>query len=482
MHARKIPAQALCALATILPAPNFSNIRHVLLVHFLSPPPAVSQTVEQIQTQIQDQIQRTPILVIGVLDLCLSLAFAVLFIAARDFKVFRAASIFLFLGALVEFADYAGPGPFVELIRPIPAIFAVETALEALDIRRRFWARLIWPITAVALLLSLFPSMAFARAWPFLLAQPIFLGIIIIGFRRRDLRDRLVAAAYTGVFLARATLSPLVQHLTGFHSIIAIRGWEWPILPAVVTVFGFVTLAIFVRDLVHDRRDKQRLAADLEAARLVQQALIPTHIPHIPGFQIANVYRPFGEVGGDFFQILPLPNGGVLIAIGDVSGKGMPAAMTVSLLIGTLLTLSESIDSPAQLLAGLNHRAISRSSSGFTTCLILRIARDGAFTVANAGHLPPYLNGKEIACDNNLPLGLVPGVEYAETRLQLNANEQLTLLTDGILEATNATGELFGFDRTAAVSIGSAERISQAAQAWGQEDDITVLTIRAAAL
>jgi serine phosphatase RsbU (regulator of sigma subunit) len=296
----------------------------------------------------------------------------------------------------------------------------------------------------------------------------------------------LIAAAYTGVFLVRATLSPLVQRLTGVRSYVSIRGWEWPLLPGVVTVFGFATLAIFVRDLIQDRRDKQRLAAELEAAHMVQQALIPSQTPDIPGFQIASVYRPFGEVGGDFFQILPLPGGGALIVIGDVSGKGLPAALTVSLLIGTLLTLAESTLSPARLLAGLNLRAISRSSTAFATCLILHAqaaADSGAtLTVANAGHLSPYRNGpqltpQEIVLENSLPLGISAESTYPEVTFQLAASEQLTLLTDGVVEARNASGELYGFERTAAISSHSAEAIADAAQQFGQDDDITVLTL-----
>jgi len=280
----------------------------------------------------------------------------------------------------------------------------------------------------------------------------------------------------------------LVQHLTGIRSHLEIRGWEWSLLPGIVTLFGFATLAIFFRDLVLDRRDKQRLAAELEAARMVQQALIPTQTPHIPGFQIASVYRPFGEVGGDFFQILPTPSGGVLIASGDVSGKGMPAAMTVSLLIGTLLTLSESTLSPAQLLAALNLRAISRSGSGFTTCLILHAQPQedsgATLTIASAGHLGPYRNGpqlttQELLLDNGLPLGISASSIYPEVCFELAAGEYLTLLTDGVLEARNpTTGELYGFDRTALLSTQSAAAIADAAQKWGQEDDITVLTIR----
>jgi serine phosphatase RsbU (regulator of sigma subunit) len=232
-----------------------------------------------------------------------------------------------------------------------------------------------------------------------------------------------------------------------------------------------------VRDLIHDRAEKQRLAAELAASRAVQQILIPEQTPEIPGFTIDAVYEPYGEVGGDFYQILPLVDGGALIAIGDVSGKGMPAAMMVSLLAGTLHALVETTTSPGQLLAGLNRLVQGRSHGGFTTCLILRIAPDGAVTFANAGHISPYLLGKELVCENGLPLGLVAAGSYPESSFDLRAREQLTLLTDGVVEARNGAGELFGFDRTAANASLTAEAIAQQAQAFGQDDDITVLTV-----
>jgi hypothetical protein len=109
--------------------------------------------------------------------------------------------------------------------------------------------------------------------------------------------------------------------------------------------------------------------------------------------------------------------------------------------------------------------------------LVLRVDSSGQLTLANAGHIPPYLNGREIAVDAGLPLGLTADVTYDSTILQLSAGDSLTLLTDGVLEARDATGELFGFERTAAISSQAAEAIAELAQRFGQEDDITVLTL-----
>jgi serine phosphatase RsbU (regulator of sigma subunit) len=205
---------------------------------------------------------------------------------------------------------------------------------------------------------------------------------------------------------------------------------------------------------------------------------VPDEIPTIPGFALASVYKPAGQVGGDFFQIIPIANGGVLVAIGDVSGKGMPAAMTVALLVGTLRTLAHYTQKPSEILAAMNQRMLARSSGGFTTCLVLTVSAAGTLTAANAGHIAPYVNGRELTLSNGLPLGLSPHEQYAESVFSLAADEQLTLMTDGVVEARATDGELLGFDRVKAMATQSADSIAQAAQDFGQDDDITVMTLR----
>jgi serine phosphatase RsbU (regulator of sigma subunit) len=238
-----------------------------------------------------------------------------------------------------------------------------------------------------------------------------------------------------------------------------------------------IVIVIFLR-FNRVSHQQARDAAEWEAARTVQQVLIPAEVSSVEGFSIEMAYKPASEVGGDFYQIVPTGNGGVLAIVGDVSGKGMPAAMTVSLLVGTFRTLVHYTQSPGEILAAMNQRMRGRSDGGFTTCLVIRIDADGAMTAANAGHLAPYLDGREITLDNGLPLGLSPDAHYFETGLLLPPGAQLTLMTDGVLEARSAEGELFGFERTAAASTNPAEEIVRAAQRFGQQDDITVLTVR----
>jgi hypothetical protein len=243
------------------------------------------------------------------------------------------------------------------------------------------------------------------------------------------------------------------------------------------TIYCVTMLLFLVLRTIAIARERARAAAELEAARTVQQVLVPEEVPAVPGFLLKSVYRPAGQVGGDFFQILPIKSGGVLVVIGDVSGKGMPAAMTVSLLVGTVRTLAHYTQSPGEILAAMNQRMMARSSGGFTTCLVLRADTDGKLTVANAGHIPPYLAGKELPLESSLPLGLAADTVYAEAVFQLSANQQLTLLTDGVVEARDKAGVLYGFERAAALSIQPAEAIATAAQAFGQDDDITALTL-----
>jgi hypothetical protein len=292
-----------------------------------------------------------------------------------------------------------------------------------------------------------------------------------------------VAICYTSWFalILLIAFSALGQNWVSrdFRWFFELSRWPFPFsLQDVADMLMLLAVvAVLPLRFARSRRDEERLSAEMESARTVQQVLIPNEIPSVPGFEMQCVYRPAGHVGGDFFQIIPLAAGGTLIAIGDVSGKGMPAAMTVSLLVGTLRTLAHYSHSPSEILASMNQRMLARGQGGFTTCLVLRIAEDGTLTAANAGHLAPYLQGEELQLENGLPLGLAAESVYPETTFQFPENTQLTLVTDGVVEARARTGELLGFERAAALSTQPAESIAQAAQTFGQEDDITVLTL-----
>ena len=227
------------------------------------------------------------------------------------------------------------------------------------------------------------------------------------------------------------------------------------------------------------RTEMATLEGEMAAAREVQRLMVPEHPPQVGGYSIESVYHPAAEVGGDFFQVIATADGAALIALGDVSGKGLKAAMTVSLIVGALRTMADYTQSPAAILQGLNRRLLGRTDGGFVTCVIARIDPSGATTLANAGHLAPYRAGQELPVNGSLPLGLAADAVYDELVFLLHEGETLTFYTDGILEARNPAGELYGFDRVTAL-VGSDRTIEQMveeARNFGQQDDITVFRV-----
>ncbi len=320
-----------------------------------------------------------------------------------------------------------------------------------------------------------------------LLAATCMLGMLWRGARGRVFGAALLFACACPSFsmtlmrlaarLPSLAATPWATWMEGFMN----RAITWPIPVGAFQLAGdlemYAVLVILLTSYARSRGDEERLESELEAARTVQKVLIPDEVPAIPGFKVAAVYKPASQVGGDFFQIIGNKSGGALIAIGDVSGKGMPAAMTVSLLVGTFRTLAHYTQNPAEILRAMNQRMLTRSDGGFTTCLVLRLDPSGRVTAANAGHLAPYLGGREVPIDYGLPLGLAEESKYAESHFQLRAGEQLTLLTDGVPEARNVRGDLFGFEKTAAISSDSAESIAETARVFGQHDDVTVVRV-----
>ena len=235
--------------------------------------------------------------------------------------------------------------------------------------------------------------------------------------------------------------------------------------------------AVLVRRFTQSAQQEQRLATEMESAKEVQEQLVPAELPALEHFHIEAAFRPAAEVGGDFYQVFRRFDGSALIAMGDVSGKGLRAAMTGVLAIGALRALAAEHLSPGALLMRLNREMTGSQNGGFITCLCALVTPEGTVVMANAGHLAPYRKGDEVASDCGLPLGLIGDAEYAEVRIFLAPGETLTFLSDGVVEARNPEGELFGFERTREISGRSAEAIAEAARMFGQEDDITVLTL-----
>lgn len=246
-------------------------------------------------------------------------------------------------------------------------------------------------------------------------------------------------------------------------------------LNRVISLFGM--LAVLVYRFARTSQQEQRLSAALKAAHDIQQRLVPANVPTLGGLQTEIAYRAAEEVGGDFCQILPRPDGSIFIAIGDVSGKGLQAAMLGAVAVGALRSMADEKVTPGAALERLNSVLLRTENSGFITCLCLVLTADGEMILANAGHLAPYLDGAEFPVEGGLPLGILPAMTYGQSRFVLPHKARLTLLSDGVVEARSPAGELFGFDRTSQVSRLNASEIAAKAHQFGQQDDITVITL-----
>ena len=236
-------------------------------------------------------------------------------------------------------------------------------------------------------------------------------------------------------------------------------------------------LAVLVYQFAQSSREEQRLKSALQTAHDIQHSLVPTVIPMMGGLRAEVVYLAAEEVGGDFCQVLARSDGSTLIVIGDVSGKGLEAAMLGTLAVGALRSIADEGIGPAETMQRLNSVLLRTPNRGFITCLCMLLSANGRIILANAGHLSPYLDGEEVATSPGLPLGLIADVEYEQSSFVLPASARLTLISDGVVEARAANGELYGFARTMMISKWSAHEIAAEAQRFGQEDDITVITL-----
>jgi serine phosphatase RsbU (regulator of sigma subunit) len=287
-----------------------------------------------------------------------------------------------------------------------------------------------------------------------------------------------------------AIVAALTQLTIGFRNLAAqgVRFTHWtlatrldtvPVLPLLTICLLLAVVFAVYRHTVAQSERQSALEQEFRSAQELQQVLIPETLPSLDGYAVTSAYRPAQQVGGDFFQLITRSDGSALLVLGDVSGKGLKAAMTVSLIVGTIRTVADTVDDPAAVLSTLNRRLHGRLKDGFVTCVALHLDGEGECTLANAGHPAPFLNKEELSLPGALPLGVDLNVQYENVRLRLAVGDRLTLYTDGLLEARNPAGDLFSFERLRAL-IGTqpdAKQATDAAVAFGQEDDITVMTI-----
>jgi hypothetical protein len=307
----------------------------------------------------------------------------------------------------------------------------------------------------------------------------IFATLIAATIRRNfEAGMLLIPLVLTIVGLAEPIVTGGIVELGGanYRSPLTVYAGPIPIHFAAIADFASLMAIIIIifRRFLRIHHEQERASGELAAARSVQELMIPREKVETPGYEVQSVYDPANEVGGDFFHVEKTDDGGLLVILGDVAGKGLQAAMNVSMLMGALRRTPEK--SPARILESLNR--VLLGSESFTTCQAAWFSPNGELVLANAGHVPPYLNTQEVRLPGGLPLGVVSEVTYDEVRLYLHPGDRMLMLSDGVVEARHTSGELFGFDRVHNLSNQSAFYIADAAKAFGQQDDITVLTVR----
>ena len=446
--------------------------------------------------------ERLPRLVNAVLLVVLAFFLLALYFTQKGHNEYLWLALYELLQAPIGFIDLAGSSAWLDHLWYLALIVQLllasaylyfEFLVAFLSLRKRWYVTLLRfgaPVMA-----AVTPTVLFiGHGTPIAVAILVILlsGLWIIGWLI-FIFITLSAATLRRNFEAGLLLIPLLLSLVGwiepiltagmndwtgraYHSPLTIQAGPIPIKFASIADFAgifVIVLIIFVRFLrIH--HDQERASSELAAARNVQELMIPRERVETPGFEVDSIYNPANEVGGDFFHVQSTGDGGLLVVIGDVAGKGLKAAMNVSMLMGALRRTPERC--PAKILESLNRVLVG--SDSFTTCQAAWFGPDGELVIANAGHLPPYLNSQEVAIPGGLPLGVLAECDYEETRLYLHPGDRILLLSDGVVEARRPSGELFGFDRVHNLSNQSAFYIADAAREFGQEDDITVLTVR----
>ena len=251
--------------------------------------------------------------------------------------------------------------------------------------------------------------------------------------------------------------------------------------------------------LEQERIERELIEQELGLARSIQQASLPKEVPRLEGWQISPYYQPAREVGGDFYDFFDLEDGRVVVVVGDATGKGMPAALIAEATSNMLRAVAQALgsSSPGGVLSRVNETLLARIPSNmFVTCFYAILdPKSGSLSYANAGHDLPYLwqsgEAQELRA-RGMPLGLMPGMDYEEKEIPLQADEAALFYSDGLVEAHDPKGEMFGFPRLRELVAEHGEKRSLGdflleklytftGEGWEQEDDITLLTLRRSA-
>ncbi|HET7312130.1 MAG TPA: SpoIIE family protein phosphatase [Mycobacteriales bacterium] len=263
------------------------------------------------------------------------------------------------------------------------------------------------------------------------------------------------------------------------------------------TLAGYAAPAMRVGQLVrqqeNEARHRERIEQELKVAQLIQQQFLPKALPDLPTWNLAAFYRPARTVGGDFYDFLELPDGRVLVVVGDVTDKGVPAALVMASTHALLRSEAPRLLSPGLILAAVNDLlCVDIPAHMFVTCLVMVLEPEtGRIEFANAGHNLPYLRGSDGVTElraTGMPLGLMQGMSYEESSAVMNPGDCLLLHSDGLAEAHDGKREMFGFPRLAEIVSRplSGERLidscmSELERFTGpgvdQEDDITLVVL-----
>jgi serine phosphatase RsbU (regulator of sigma subunit)/predicted ester cyclase len=257
------------------------------------------------------------------------------------------------------------------------------------------------------------------------------------------------------------------------------------------------TAGFWQQRLQRERIERARIEQELQVARSIQQASLPKETPELRGWEISAYYQPAREVGGDFYDFFELDDGRSGIVVGDATGKGVPAAMVMSSARSMLRAVAQGSESPGDVLGRVNDSLVTDIPPNmFVTCFYAILDPESAsLRYANAGHDLPYLhrNGEaEELRARGMPLGLMPGMSYEEKEIVLEAGDSTLFYSDGLVEAHDPHGEMFGFPRLRELVAehgkeGSLDEFlleelySFVGEGWEQEDDITLLTLRRSA-
>ena len=303
--------------------------------------------------------------------------------------------------------------------------------------------------------------------------------MVITRMRTRTMHDR---GTYLGIMAPtgqeRETMGILIHRIVGDKV-----AEEWSATSATPVL----------EDLAQEIRERERVEQELHVARSIQQASLPKEVPTLEGWQISPFYQPAREVGGDFYDFLKLSKGRLGILVGDATGKGVPAALVMASARSMLRALARASNSPGDVLRRVNDALVADIPANmFVTCFYAILDPEtGSLTYANAGHDLPYLwhggDWEELRA-RGMPLGLRPAMSYEQKEVMLEPRDSALLYSDGLVEAHDPQGEMFGFPRLRGLVAEHGEErslgdfllqklYSFVGEGWEQEDDITLLTL-----